>query len=49
MMESGDATMNNFWQDSWCTNSNMATLQEIIDISLIDTSFLVLNFILDTK
>jgi len=45
----GDGTKINFWLDNWCVNDNLATLLAISDVSLIDTSLMVSQFIMDEK
>jgi len=39
----------NFWLDNWCANDNLVSLLGIQDISLLDTSLKVLQFITSTE
>jgi len=39
----------NFWVDNWCANDSLANLLNIMDLSLIDTSLKVSQFITTTK
>ena len=45
----GDETNINFWLDSWCNNCFLADLMKVHDISSIDNSLRVSEFILPYK
>jgi len=45
----GDGTKIHYWLDNWCANDNLVTLLAISDISQIDTSLMVSQFITDAN
>ena len=45
----GDGTRIHFWLDNWCANDDLVTLLAISDISQINTSLMVSQFITDAK
>ena len=45
----GNGVNINFWLDNWCANDSLANLLNIMDLSLIDTSLKVSQFITTTK
>ena len=48
-MKVGDGTKIHFWLDNWCANDNLVTLLAISDISQINSSLTVSQFITDAK
>jgi len=45
----GDGIKIHLWLDKWCANDNLVTMLAISDMSLIDTSLIVSQFITNAK